>query len=207
MLVSQVTIACSCIAITNPCDHLINEYSSPVLVHIDKMVNNQIAEVTIKDISDKLTELKKDYVIVADSRTSCGTSIGHLSEGDNYFFGFPLYQLENDTIYYYQCMSPFYELGKFSQLINCINKSATGKLFLFPNPVRDNVVTIQNRLLNPVRLSIYNTTGKLIDEQGNLDEYRNEIELPDDLPNGIYIVRIQSGTAGVVYSSKLVVAR
>lgn len=207
MLTGQLAFACSCIPVPDPCDYLINEYSSPVLVHIDKMESGQIAEVTINDLSINNIEFKENYVILADSRTSCSISINHLKEGENYLFGFPLFHLDNDTINYYQCMSPFYSLGEYPLVAGCISKSAFGKLVLYPNPVQDNIVMIQNRLLDPVRLSVYNTSGKLIFEQENLEEYHNEIELPDDLANGIYFVRVQSGTADIIYSSKIVIAR
>lgn len=207
LLTSQPALACSCVYVSNPCDYLSNEYTIPVIVHVDAMIEDQIAHVNITALKSDNSLPKENYVIVADTRTSCSRSIRHLNEGDNYIFGFPLHQLDKDTITYYQCMSPFYEQGNFPSLANCPDQIFFSELTIFPHPIQDNQILIRNDLLDPVRLSLFNTTGSLVLEQVNIEDRNHRVVLPDHIIDGIYFIRIESGIRGKVYSSKIVVAR
>lgn len=206
MFISQLTFACSCFFIEDPCDNIINEYSTPVLVEVNRTIGTQIAHVTVTDVTNENPTIQQDYVIVADSLTSCGISIEHLKEGEAYYFGLPNRQIEDDTINYFQCMSPFYEFGKFSNLVFCSGTPSIKDLAIFPNPVQDRSLVIQSTLIEPKGFKIYDATGRLILKGDNRDMNDSKIDLPKSITNGLYFIRIQSGNKLIVYSSKFMVS-
>lgn len=205
MVLSQVSIACSCYYIEDPCDNLINEYSTPVLVEVNSIVGTQKAYVSVFDLTNENPSIQQDYVIIADSLTSCGISIDHLHVGETYFFGMPVHNVDNDTVQYSQCMSPFYEFGEFPELSLCSITTSVVDLFIFPNPIQNHSFKIQHSLLDPTTLRIYDSSGSLVFEKGDLDSNDNQIDLPEQITNGLYFVRIETVNKHIVYSSKFVV--
>ena len=206
MFISQVAFACSCIEIDGPCDYLTNEYSTPVLLEVNRTVGTQIAYVTVSHLRNENLPIQKDYVIVADSVTSCGISIDQLEEGETYFFGLPLYYLDRDTVQYSQCMSPFYEFGQNQELVFCSSSIALKDITISPNPVQDLSIMIKSELIEPIGFQIYDATGRLILVSDNIDINDNKIDLPESITNGLYFVRIQSGNHLIVYTSKFMVS-
>lgn len=73
---------------------------------------------------------------------------------------------------------------------NSITESPDNNIKIYPNPVKDNLY-IEN--VENSNIYIYNTLGKLVKKVQDISE-TTEINV-SDLSNGIYVVKIQKGTA------------
>lgn len=80
------------------------------------------------------------------------------------------------------------------------------EIVLFPNPAQHSVtVRMQEAIKGEVELSIYNLYGQKLEVHllGGMTDYSFSTE---NMPQGIYLVRIQQGKE-IIYSTKLVIAR
>lgn len=199
----QVSFACSCIYIENPCDNINNQYRIPVLVSFDDL-NGQEAILQIEQVYDDDIELNDTYRIIADSVTSCNASLDNIEEGRSYLFGFPKDLAASDTIGYFQCMSPFYNVNSNYKLLNCNFSSTPGLLYIYPNPIRNHEFSIGTTINQFSSYKVYNSSGELV-ASSVINSNQSEIyTLPEELSAGIYVL-LFSTEQGVRFHSKVVI--
>jgi hypothetical protein len=77
---------------------------------------------------------------------------------------------------------------------------------LYPNPTNGDKIYLTADFESKVNLSIYNTKGeRLLNNEVSLSNGSNTFELPANIPNGIYIVRIKNDTTN--WYKKLIIAK
>ena len=114
-----------------------------------------------------------------------------------------------DVPYMYHCHMLVHEdggmMGQFVVVDNSLdildNQSKTNELFVYPNPIVDNELTIvsKDKILY---YEIHNLSGiKLLQQSVDNSAMKAKIDMKD-LPPGIYILKIK--TNGKIYSEKLV---
>lgn len=203
LLSVQPSLACSCVYIENPCDNINNQYRVPVRVSFDNL-DGQEAILQIKQIYTEDIKLKDTYRIIADSVTSCNASLDGIEEGSSYIFGFPKDLVASDTIGYFQCMSPFYNVSSFYGLFNCNLKTKPGSLYIYPNPIRNHQFSIGTTINKFSSYKVFNSSGELV-ATSNINMHQSDIySLPEDLAAGVYVF-LFSTEQGVRFYSKVII--
>ena len=197
------TFGCNCVEVTNACDYLNNEYSVPVVVSFKNFSTHEATLQIEKVLSDEII-LNDAYHIFGDTVTSCDRSLEGVEEERLYYFGFPIHNIPDDTIGYYQCMSPFYDVLKYWQLSSCSSKTVIQKVDIFPNPIQGKTFYISRQIQNLSSLCMYNFQGQLVHQQQFEDLANESFSMPEDIVSGIYLI-VFTTDRGVKYQSKLVV--
>jgi len=198
------SFACSCLFIEDPCDNINNEYRIPVLVSF-KNLSAQEGVLKIENVYSEGIILDEEYVIIADSFTSCSTSLDNIEEGQLYYFGFPKHAITSDTIGYSQCMSPFYDEQKFWYLDKCSSKIRIEYIDVYPNPIVDNQILIRSSHRYLIKMQLFRTNGQLVYKQ-EIDQIQtNRYSIPKNIFPGIYFL-IFTDINGFRFMSKVLVS-
>ncbi len=85
-----------------------------------------------------------------------------------------------------------YEKPSTTAIFN-FNQNAVDQLKVTPNPITDFAQITMNNMNNIKRIEIIDVTGKVLKVYDNINSYTTTINC-SDLNNGIYILRVDSGT-------------
>ncbi len=192
---------CSCVDITNACDYLNSEYTIPVVVSFKNLSTHEATLQIEKILSDDII-LNDTYHIFGDTVTSCNRSLESVVEGTLYYFGFPIHNISEDTIGYYQCMSPFYNAAAHRKLSSCSSHLPIQAINVYPNPIQGNIFFISQQIENLSSLTIYNFNGQCVFQKDLVDATNDFFTLPEELNSGMYVVILQTDR-GLKYQSKL----
>ncbi len=77
------------------------------------------------------------------------------------------------------------------------------ELIFFPNPGKYEVFFETNKFINNAYLYLYNSTGQIVKKMNNISGHNFELEI-DDLPAGIYFIRLQQN-GSTIKTNKLII--
>ncbi|MFN8155553.1 MAG: T9SS type A sorting domain-containing protein [Bacteroidia bacterium] len=95
--------------------------------------------------------------------------------------------------------------GSICDSLTSIHELKSDEVSLYPNPAKDHITLQSKRSLSNAVITLMNVQGQVLFNRQTATGTGFEVELPRDMGNGIYFLRIHS-TEGVV-SKKLVVQR
>lgn len=145
----------------------------------------------------------------------CGHFIGH--NGETFYTASAYYNPENDIAVSVQCNEvgqlvtdqlavdlacAYYE---YSSITDTDDLSSKESIDIFPNPFSDAfTVKYGSQNINEVKVALYNELGLKVDEWflGKQATSEHLIQLDTDVPNGMYVLKIQMGDN--MYSKRII---
>jgi len=193
-LASLPSFACRCSKLASACAYIANESTIPVRVSF-KNLSKRHAILELEQVYSDEISVDQEYHIIGDSITSCGITLEGLQEGQSYYFGFPKWQIGNDTITYGLCMSLFYKFDDdiaACKFLDYEQQVVQQNPYVYPNPLNNGEFSIGGRTDNLSSIELFNTMGQLMYKESVSGDIKEKYSLSQDFVKGVYFLTLET---------------
>jgi hypothetical protein len=142
-------------------------------------------------------EINNDKFIIESSIdgeifSSIGEIQGAGTSTERHDYRFTHYTPSAGTNYYRLKQIDFDGTNEYSKVV-AVEMKGSDDIVIFPNPAQDKFYIQYNRSDAPTRLSLYDALGRRLNVQFGGIGGQYEVDLPADMPKGIYWLRVEDG--------------